>query len=350
MKTWKRITALFLSVVLALSLTAGSVRTGAAEPKAAGACGAEGSDLAWALDADGTLTVTGSGEMADCSDATQVPWYEWRHDVRRIIVGEGVTSVGDYAFRDCAYAESVKLPEGLRRIGSCAFLNCALLRSVVIPEGTEAIGTYAFMYCDSLGAVSLPSTLRQIEHYAFDRCIGLTALTIPEGVVSIGKFAFYHSYSLRAVAFPASLNLVDEFAFSWCSGLTDVYYAGGETQWAQMQRTEGNFILDGADIRFRCDGSTPWGLVTDQGTGESVSWFLDKANGTVKLAGAVWPDSPLIAALYEDSGRMLSARLLSWPETVDLSGAASAGIFWLDAGSGTPKAESVLIDPVPERT
>ena len=191
---------------------------------ASGKCGDSAS---WKLDADGVLTITGAGPMADYSQPTSdncAPWRTYANDIKKVVVQKGVTAIGSYAFASLERVTSVTIPEGVTSIGSSAFENCGLmayggLGAVTLPEGLTTIGSSAFSgsYMDSL---TLPESLRTIGNSAFLFC-SLRELTIPDGVTSIGTGAFYNA-SLTSVKLPASGVTLGDSLFQECENLTDV--------------------------------------------------------------------------------------------------------------------------------
>ena len=90
-----------------------------------------------------------------------------------VVVKEGVTSIGDYAFRGCTGLTSVTFPEGLTSIGHRAFFECTGLTSVTFPEGLTSIGEGAFSGCSGLTSVTFPEGLTSIGDRAFFECTGL---------------------------------------------------------------------------------------------------------------------------------------------------------------------------------
>ena len=118
-----------------------------------GYCGGEGdgTNLTWEFSDDGTLTISGEGEMADMSNS-----YYGSYDILRVEISEGVTSIGYSAFNGCSSLESIVIPEGVTSIGYSAFGGCNSLESIVIPGSVTSIGDYAFGGCSSLANIEIP--------------------------------------------------------------------------------------------------------------------------------------------------------------------------------------------------
>lgn len=167
----------------------------AATTVASGTCG---DSLTWTLDSDGTLTISGSGAMSSFSQTT-MPWYSNITDIKTVTIENGVTSIGNYAFRGCSSLESITIPSGVTSIGTCAFYDCSSLTSIEIPESVTSIGTYAFRGCSLLESITIPSGVTSIGNYTFFGCSSLTSIEIPSGVTSIGTSAFHNCSSLALV-------------------------------------------------------------------------------------------------------------------------------------------------------
>ena len=132
-----------------------------------------GENVTWELSEDGTLTISGTGAMADdgyndeTGTSTSAPWYSKSDRITSVVVEEGVTTVGNEAFSWCQKLASVNLPSTLVRIGDKAFYNCTALSSVVIPEGVTHIGFCAFQNCPELKAVTIPSSVTVLSDHCF---------------------------------------------------------------------------------------------------------------------------------------------------------------------------------------
>ena len=254
-----------------------------------------GDDASWVMTLDGTLTISGTGEIIGAS------WYEARLQVKNAVIGDGVTSIGLYAFSGCENMASVTIPgsvtsigvyaferckalinaaipDSVTQLGTGAFLDCASLTSVAIPSGVTAIENNTFSNCSSLTNVSIPSSVESIGDWVFSGCTGLTAVTIPDSVTDIGTYTFFGCDSLTDVTIPKSVTSIDEWAFYGCESLTsvtipvsvtsigesafyacsrmaDVYYKGTAADWAKITIEEGNEDLTNATLH--CAKSAP---------------------------------------------------------------------------------------------
>ena len=197
-----------------------------------------GDDLSWLLDAAGTLTISGTGAMTDFSlrwaadgytPVSTAPWTAHAAFIRRIVLEEGVTSVGDFAFMGCTEAADVTLPASVAKLGKQAFGGCTGLTSIALPDSLTAISGSLFEGCTGLTAITLPTGVTSIGSSAFSGCASLTEMTVPGSVTSIGSSAFSDCTSLAEVTIPDSVTSIGIVAFSGCTSLTSVRLPRGLT-------------------------------------------------------------------------------------------------------------------------
>ena len=179
-------------------------------------------DVAWTLTDDGKLTISGTGAMEDNASATAQPWKNYRSSITSIVVGDGVTRIGNFAFTQCSKAESISLPSSLTSIGTRAFQNCnnASLTSITIPANVETIGDYAFSVCSKLTSVTIPDKVTFIGSNAFASCSGLTSITIPDNVETIGNNAFNKCSGLQSATIGNGVTSIGESTFNGCTSMT----------------------------------------------------------------------------------------------------------------------------------
>ena len=154
-------------------------------------------------------------------DSNQSPVYN-NSDVKKIVIEDGVTSIGDYAFRGCSSLTSITLPDSVTSIGDCAFVFCVGLSSITLPDSVTSIGDSAFKNCSSLTSITIPDRVTSIESRAFTGCSSLTSITIPDSVTSIGYATFAGCSSLTSITIPDSVTSIGESAFSNCSSLQTI--------------------------------------------------------------------------------------------------------------------------------
>ena len=173
---------------------------------ASGNCGTSGheSDVTWALTSDGVLTISGLGEMNDYNK-NLMPWKDLRSSssattlITSIVIEDGVTAIGKWAFQGCSKATSIS-----------------------IPNSVTSIGYKAFYSCKKLETIDIPASVTTIESNAFEKCSGLKSVSIPDGVTSISSSAFYGCTSLESIDIPATVTKIESNAFDGCTNLTSI--------------------------------------------------------------------------------------------------------------------------------
>ena len=165
----------------------------------------------WKLSDDGTLTISGTGDMPDYGDVGPykartfkiAPWFSQKNKIKKVVIEDGVTSIVNEAFYEC---DSIT--------------------SITIPNSVTSIGKDAFYYCKGLASITIPNSVKSIENSTFQYCIGLASITIPNSVTSIGEHAFYGCMGLTSITIPKSVTSIDECAFLFCSNLTSITFEG----------------------------------------------------------------------------------------------------------------------------
>ncbi len=213
-----------ISILLALVLCVGMLPVVAlgAEIVASGECGAQGDNVTWTLDSNGTLMISGSGEMADyITIGYKAPWYSRNTSIQAIVIESGITSIGASTFESCNNLTSVTIPDSVTSIGNSAFSRCSRLTEITIPDSVKYIGD-AFYGCSSLTNVTIPDRVKYIGGYTFADCSILTSVTIGENVAFIQGYAFSNCSSLTSITIGNSVTSIGEYAFSNCSSLISI--------------------------------------------------------------------------------------------------------------------------------
>ncbi len=163
-----------------------------------------GDNLTWSLDSEGTLTISGTGAMADYASVADVPWYD----------------------------------------------NIMSVTNLVVEDGVTTIGKNAFMFFSGITEITLPDSITVIGDSAFHFCVGLLQVTLSDGVTSIGRNAFYLCTSLIEITLPVSLKTIGEAAFFNCNKLDEVNYFGSISDWSMIELEGGNSDLKLADFYY----------------------------------------------------------------------------------------------------
>ncbi|MBE6932859.1 MAG: hypothetical protein E7464_05735 [Ruminococcaceae bacterium] len=185
---------------------------------ASGTCGEE---VEWALDMEGTLTISGEGAMENTS-SNERPWHGVRNSITAVVIENGITVISNNAFYDCNNLNYVTISDSVISIGDSAFSNCGKLEKVIIGNNVTTIGEYAFTRCTSLTDIIIPNSVVGIDTEAFSYCFGLIDLTIGNGVKYIGYQAFISCDSLVSVVLPDSVTTIGESAFAYCEKITNL--------------------------------------------------------------------------------------------------------------------------------
>ena len=261
-------TLLFLSTLLAtLALVIGLTVSASAEDVIHSGTG---DDLSWTLnETTGELIISGEGEI----DMSFEPLRAYKSSIKAVVINNGVTSIGEYAFYGCTELTSVTIPDSVTSIGYSAFCNCTGLTNITIPNSVTHIESDAFRGCSSLisiivqegntvyhsignclietgnkelmlgcknSIIPTDSSVTSIGHSAFYGCTGLTSITIPDSVTRIGDVAFWDCSSLIGITIPDSVTSIGRSAFSGCTGLTSITVQEGNTVYHSI----GNCIIE----------------------------------------------------------------------------------------------------------
>ena len=149
--------------------------------------------------------------------------------LQSVHIGEGVTSIGKYAFNSCFSLSSITIPGNVTSIADNAFNSCFSLSSITIPYSVTSIAKLAFNSCQSLSSITIPYSVTSIGNFAFGNCYALASFTIPDGVTSIGNYAFNNCYALASFTIPDGVTSIGKYAFNNCYALQSITIPGNVT-------------------------------------------------------------------------------------------------------------------------
>ena len=135
---------------------------------------------------------------------------------------ESVTAIGQYAFYRCKNMKEIRLPDSVTTIGDSVFYQCGNLKEVRLPDSVTTIGSFAFCGCRSLKEIRLPDSLTTISYEMFANCSRLEKVSLPDSVTTIGSYAFDGCSSLKEIRLPDSVTTIGSYAFCGCSSLKEI--------------------------------------------------------------------------------------------------------------------------------
>ena len=257
-----------------------------------------GENLTWTyVETTKMLIISGTGEMV-VHDNLFVPWGFYHDVIERVVIEEGVTTIGKMAFSRIGISalrddeldplgytslKVVSIPNSVTRIENTAFEGCSSLTSIDIPYSVTSIGSSAFKGCSGLTSISIPSSVTTIGESAFSDCTGLTSITIPDNVTSIG-----------------------ESVLSGCSGLTSIIVGSRNAVYDSRDNcnaiieTQSNHLLAGCQKSFIPKSVTSIGSSAFSGCSGLTSITIP--NGVASIGrGAFWMCSSLASITIPNS-------------------------------------------------
>ena len=205
-----------------------------------GKCGKTGSNVSWTLDTETyKLKITGTGEMEDYSFSTPSPWDNKRNLIKNVTIENGVSSIGEYAFRRYTNLVSVTISESVTSIGSNAFYGCRNLSSITIPRSVTNVGLSAFH--DTKWYEDQPNDVVYVGSVAYTYKGTMpenTSIVIKEGTKSITRAAFEGRETLSSITIPNSVEHIGLYAFY---GSTGILYVNCNIPSAEYRSSEGWF-------------------------------------------------------------------------------------------------------------
>lgn len=175
-----------------------------------------------------TLTISGTGAIKDYGDTVinKRPWDDYKDQIEKVVISEGITTIGKLNFYNCTALVDVSLPstlttitgdtvptlEGTDQATYGAFRNCTALKKIKLPEGLTTIGHRAFLGCTSLESIKFPDSLTSLGQYAFTECTSLKTVTYGTGLTSTGSSVFRDT-GVTTIIFSPTITKVDPYCF-----------------------------------------------------------------------------------------------------------------------------------------
>lgn len=279
MRKGKRWTALLLALVLCLSVLPAGVlasemgAAGAVSPSVmAATSGKCGKNVTWKLDSKGTLTISGKGAMKNGLSHESAAWYSARRSIKSVIIKNGVTSIGNFAFQDCAKLTKVTIANSVTKIGDFAFDGCSNMKSIKIPSKVTDIGAYAFCSCGKLEYMDIPVGVKGIGMAAFSNCSRLKDIKLPKNAKYIGRGAFTECTSLKKIVIPSKVEEIVLDAFWGCSNLTKIYFTGKAPVFDEWYDDGGSIFGNVTATAYYPKGDKSWTRDKLQNYGGKITW------------------------------------------------------------------------------
>ena len=282
----------FLAILVCLMLVIAVLSTSALAAKVidSGSCG---DNLTWKLDADGTLTISGEGAMADLFDedtnAADNAWSKYRLDVKIVVIEEGVTSISDHAFHNCRNITEVRISSTVSVIGDYIFEGCENLRRFVVDKDNG-------YYCNDKQGLLYTKDMQLLKCAPF----AVNEMVLPEAVLEIAYDAFSDGDFDNIIK--CTGDAITYYGTTMYNNT--IYYPDNNSTWTEA--IKGAF---GSNMWIEYDPTTV--VIEASGTcGDNLKWTLDM-NGVLTISGKGdmydnyglghgWFDYSVTAVIIED--------------------------------------------------
>ena len=178
-----------------------------------GQCGAEGGNITYTLTGNGTMTLTGTGATTE-TYLLNAPWQGYNGYIKKLVIGEGITSIGNYLFYNCTALTDIQFPSTLTAIGNSAFALCTALTEVKLPDSVTELGVEVFWSCFNLKKATVSKNMTKIAESMFMNCIRLEDVVLNSKITEIGAKGFANCSKLKGMTFPNSLTRIGSEAFT----------------------------------------------------------------------------------------------------------------------------------------
>lgn len=183
------------------------------------------------------LVIYGSGAIPAYTSSEATPWTNYSMNIAKIIIEDGVTAVGDYAFEYFYSLKEVQLGNDVKKIGKEAFSGSSKLATINFPAQLESIGENAFSSTD-LQIVRLPDTVTSVGANAFAYCSSLRDVVLSAGLTELASGVFNCANNITRIVVPASLKKAADDNFEYLGQtpyeMVVIQYTGTEAQWKAL--------------------------------------------------------------------------------------------------------------------
>ena len=311
-------------------------------------------------------------DLSGLKNLTRIPSFAFftngssgRHNLVSITLPEGVTEIGDVAFRDCALT-SINIPASVTELTAESFFDVPTLKTVTLDSGNKTfkqvgnviytidetelvmycdktaeesltipkevetirgyafqgcqitsvdfeensaltkLGTDAFYDCSKLSSITLPDSLSEIgSECIFYGCSSLETITVPANLKKLTYLFLYRCSKLKSIVLPAELTTIADMAICDCPSLTTVYYNGTIEQKASINIGSGNDALDGATWVYESSGPTEITLKTGSDINTAIAGLISDVDENTTLTFAKSTTKPETATVYLDDGEKI---------------------------------------------
>ena len=333
MKSFKRIACILL--IIALMITLFPVPA-AADTVKRGTCG---DDVAYTFRkvsgaSVGVLTLEGTGPMYDYS-YLGAPWNDYRTEIGEVIIVNGITSIGKYAFAGLQNLTKVGMGDSVKKINGGAFAYCPKLKTISFSESLEEIGVSAFQNCTALKEITLPDSLTVIYAAAFRECSALENVYMPWHLETLYSEAFGYCTSLREIYIWDQLRYIQEDVFVGCVDMKLVIYSMEYT----LLGDEENYFGDIGEVTLAGYRFSPtqryakkYGYVFED-VGLPPNPFKDVKSGQFYYESVLW-------AYYQDPKVTSGTTDTTFEPDKKINRAQAVTFLWNAAGKPAPGSSS----------
>lgn len=186
-------------------------------------------NITWNISSDNVLYINGTGAMLNYNSGT-APWYSLRQLIKKIIIADTITSVGNYAFYGLNSVNECLLPKSIGSLGYDAFNGCSSLKGISLPEGITYLPSSCFENCSSLAEITIPDSVTSFGYDVF-RSSGLKTINFGNGLRTVELDAFRECYLSKVCVKSMDIWMNINFKYSTSNPLrcgSPLLYCGGE--------------------------------------------------------------------------------------------------------------------------